>query len=233
MREELTETNPFTDYAELLAEFDATPDEAASRMWENYETAVTNYTTAAIIEIFKLNLAVNAKKYEDLINLYDWDFYPFVDKWYDEGFGGQRTPDLTSTSESSGSGSADNERKQTRTTTNNPGTVTTTQHEIQPYDASGLRIESKDTSTDSGSSTTTESYSGQPDHSETTSTAESTVTTTGYELNEYEKKYYGRTGNRPTSEVIADGIKATAMHNVIDQIISDIAQQIFIQAWII
>lgn len=232
MREELTENNPFSTYSELLSEFDATADDAASRMWENYQEAVTNYTTEAIIEIFNLNLVVNKKKYEDLINLYDWDFYPFVDKWYDELYASQRTPNLTSTSESSGSADVDTERKQTRTTTSNPGSVTTTQHEVQPYDASGLRIESKDTSTDSGSTTTTEAYSGQPDHSSTTSSAESTVTTTGYDQNEYDRKYLGRTGNRPTSEVIADGVKAAAMHNIVDQIIFDIAQQIFIQAWL-
>lgn len=232
MREELTETNPFSDYSTLLAEFDATADEAASRMWENYEEAVTNYSTEAILEIFALNLVVNKKKYEDLVKLYDWDYYPFVEKWYDETYKHLRTPALTSTSESSGSGSADTERKQSRTTTSNPGAVTTTQHEVQPYDASGTRIESVDTSTDSGSSTTTESYSGQPDHSETSSEATSTVTTTGSDQNEYEKKYVGRTGTRPTSEVIADGLKAAAMHDVIDVIISDIAQQIFIQAWV-
>lgn len=233
MREELTETNPFTNYAYLLEQIDSTPDEAASRMWENYEKAVTNYTSEAILEIFALNLTVNKAKYDDLVNLYNWDFNPFVDKWYNESYGSQRTPNLTSTSESSGSGSVDTERKQTRTTTNNPGAVTVTQHEIQPYDASGLRMESKDTSTDSGSNTTTEAYSGQPDHSETSSKAQSTVTTTGFDQNEYTKKYIGRTGNRPTSEVVADGMKAAAMHDVLDQIIKDIAEQIFIQAWII
>ena len=232
MREEMTD-NPFTAYAELLVELNTTPDEAASRMLENYEKAVTNYTSEAILEIFVLNLMVNKSKYNDLVNLYNWDFNPFVDKWYNESYASQRTPNLTSTSESSGSGSVNTERKQTRTTTNNPGAITVTQHEIQPYDASGLRIESKDTSTDSGSSTTTETYSGQPDHSETSSEAQSTMTTTGFDQNEYTKKYIGRTGNLPTSEVVADGMKAAAMHDVLDQIIKDIAEQIFIQAWII
>lgn len=232
MREEITD-NPFTVYAELLEDIDATADEAASRMWENYENAITNYTVESIMQIFSLNLTANQKKYDDLVKLYEWDFHPFADKFYDEDYRHLRTPNLVSTSEATGSGTADSARNQTRTTTNTPSTTTTTTHSVQPYDNSGMRQEYIDATTDGGSGTTTEAYSGNPDHSETTSSAESTVTQKGSDLNEYNRKYIGRSGNRPTSEVIADGVKAAAMHDILDAIISDLAQQIFIQAWII
>lgn len=225
-------SDPFTEYATLLTEIGATTTEATDRMWELFEEAITNYTAESIASIFHLNLVSNNKKYEDLLLFYEEQFYPFADIFKSETYDHRRTPNLLSTSQSSGSGSADTTRNQTRTTTNTPGVTTTIAHSVNPYDNSGLRSESQDTTSESGSGTVTEAYTGQPDHTATSSQASATVSTTGSDRNQYDKVIHGRDGKEPTSEVIKDGLLAAAYHDVLDIIINDIADQIFLQVWL-
>ena len=191
-------------------------------MWETYEEAITNYTTESIIQLFLSNFIANKKKYDELIEFYEENFYPFSDYYHNETYEHTRTPDLESESNSIGSGSSYIKRNESKTTTNTPGMTTTSTHSVNPYDASGLRSESQDVQSESGSTSITETYSGNPD----------TTTTTGTDKNEYEKIIHGRTGKRSTSEVVEDGLKAAALHDILDIIISDIADQIFIQVWI-
>ena len=232
MKTEPTLSDPFTEYSELLEDIGATTTEATDRMWELFEEAVTNYTAESIANIFHLNLVSNSKKYEDLVDFYEEKFFPFSDFYKHEEYDHTRTPNLSSSSQSTGTGSADTTRNQTRTTTNTPGITTTLSHSVNPYDNSGLRSESQDTTTESGSGTITEAYTGQPDHTATASSASSTVATTGTDRNQYEKVTHGRDGKEPTSEVIKDGLLAAAYHDVLDIIINDIADQIFLQVWL-
>ena len=232
MNDEMGTYNPFSEYATLLAEIDITPQEANERMWVLFEDAITNYTMPMILNIFYLNLKANAKKYEDLVLFYNEQFYPFADIYKSETYDHRRTPQLLSTSQSTGSGTADTTRNQTRTTTSTPGITTTTSHGINPYDNSGLRSESQDATSQSGADTTTEAYSGSPDHTATSSQASSTVSTSGTDRNQYEKIIHGRDGKEPTSEIIKDGLLAAAYHDVLDIIINDIADQIFLQVWL-
>ena len=232
MDQEMGTTNPFSEYSSILEEIDVTPQDAMERMWVLFEEAITDYTKPMILNIFYLNLKANAKKYEDLVLFYNEQFYPFADIYKSETYDHRRTPQLTSTSQSTGSGTADTTRNQTRTTTNTPGTTTTIAHSVNPYDNSGLRSESQDTTTEGGSGTVTEEYSGNPDHTATTSQATATVSTSGSDRNQYEKITHGRDGKEPTSEVIKDGLLAAAYHDVLDIIINDIADQIFLQVWL-
>lgn len=225
--------NPFAPYSAILEDIEATPASAFQRMWENFEEATTNYTTESIIQIFLSNLIANKRKYDELIDFYKENFYPFSDYYRNEQYDHTRTPELESTSTSEGSGTATTSRNQTSTRTTTPNNYQTeTTHKVDPFDQSGLRNESQDISVESGSTTTTESYSGTPDETTSTSESTSTVTTSGTEKNESTKIIHGRSGQRPTSEVVADGLKATAMHNILDVIINDIADQVFLQVWI-
>lgn len=202
-------------------------------MWELYEEAITNYTAETITQIFLSNLIANKKKYDELIDFYEETFYPFDDFYKSETYDHTRTPNLSSGSTSTGTGSATSKHNETRTTTTTPTDyTTTTTHSVDPFDASGMRAESKDASVESGSRATTETYSGSPDTTTSTSSALSTVTTTGTDRNQYDKDIHGRSGRRPTSEVVQDGLLAAALHDVLDIIINDIADQIFLQVWI-
>lgn len=202
-------------------------------MWELYEEAITNYTADTITQIFLSNLTANKKKYDELIEFYDETFYPFDDFYKAESYDHTRTPDLTSTSSSTGSGSATSKHNESRTTTTTPTNYQTeTTHKVDPFDSSGLRNESQDISIESGSRSTTDVYSGSPDITTSSSAASSAVKTMGTDRNEYTKTIHGRSGRRPTSEVVEDGLLAAAMHDILDIIINDIADQVFLQVWI-
>lgn len=225
--------NPFTPYSPLLESLEATPAAAYQRMWELYEEAITNYTSETITQLFLSNLIANRKKYEELIEFYDENFYPFDDFYKAETYDHTRTPNLQSGSTSTGTGSATSEHNQTRTTTTTPTNYQTeTTHKVDPFDSSGLRNESQDISIESGSRSTTDVYTGNPDKTTSSSSAISTVTTTGTDHNAYAKTIHGRSGRRPTSEVVEDGLLAAAMHDILDIIINDIADQVFLQVWI-
>ena len=225
--------NPFTPYSAILEAIEATPAGAYQRMWETHEEAVTNYTAESITQLFLSNLVANKKKYDELIDFYEETFYPFDDYYKNEAYEHTRTPDLESTSSSEGSGTAETENKQTRTTTTTPNNYTTTRtHNVAPFDSDQYKNESQDVAVESGSNSVTESYTGQPDKTTTSTESNSTVTTTGTDKNEYTKIIHGRTGNRPTSEVVSDGLKAAALHDILDLIIEDIANQVFLQVWI-
>lgn len=227
---ELADVNLFTDYAAILEDIDATSDDATDRMIELCESMITNYTAAYIQKIFALNYVANQKKYADLVELYEWEMHPFFNEYENEEYRHTRTPELQTQSYSSGSGSADTTRNQTQTTTITPGVTTTNTHSVQPYDASGLRIETQDATSETGYNTNSISYTGSPDHTATSSSASSTVTQGGSDLNEYEKKRLARKG--VTSEIIKDGLKAIDYRDVLDIIIEDLADQIFLQMWI-
>lgn len=225
--------NPFLPYVAILEDIEVTAAMAYQRMWETHETAVTNYTAETITQIFYSNFQANKKKYDELIDFYQETFYPFDDYYKNEAYEHTRTPDLESTSSSEGSGTAETENKQTRTTTTTPNNYTTTRtHNVAPFDSSQYKNESQDVAVESGSNSVTESYTGQPDSTTTSTESSSTVTTTGTDKNEYTKIIHGRTGNRPTSEVVNDGLKAAALHDILDLIIEDIANQVFLQVWI-
>lgn len=224
--------DPFTEYAAILTAIGATTTEATDRMWGLFEDAISNYTKESIESIFHLNLVANYKKYEDLIDFYNEKFYPFSDIYKSETYDHRRTPNLTSTSNTVGTGTADTTRNQTRTTTNTPGVTSTVSHSVNPFDNSGLRSESQDQTTETGYNTQTETYNGNPDHTATSSSALSTVSTTGTDRNMYDKVIHGRDGREPTSDVVKDGLLAAALHDVLDVIINDIADQIFLQVWL-
>lgn len=233
MEKELT-TNPFNGYLLTLTQIGATAEDALQRMWELFEEAITNYTFESIQEIFISNYIANKKKYDQLVEFYADDLHLFGDYLRSEEYDHTRTPNLSSGSTSSGTGSATTKNNQTATTTTRPNQYTnTTSHIVVPFDATtGERLEYKDTSVESGSRATETSYSGQPDTTNTTSSATSTVTTSGTDKNQYTKLITGRDGRRPTSEVIEDGLKAAALLNILDIIINDIADEIFLQVWI-
>lgn len=235
MQKEIT-TNPFQGYLITLTAIGATAEDALQRMWENCEEQITNYSIEFIYEIFISNYIANKKKYDSLVEFYQDDLHLFGDYYRNEEYEHTRTPDLTSGTTSSGSGSVDTERKQTESRTETPNQYTTTNtHSVVPFDANtspGARVESIDASVDTGSRTVATSYTGQPDHTASSSSASSTVTTTGTDKNEYTKVITGRDGRRPVSEVIADGLEAAAMLDVLDVIINDVANQIFLQVWI-
>lgn len=230
------ENNPFNGYLLILEPIGATAEDALQRMWELFQEAITNYTVSSIYELFVSNYIANKKKYDQLLELYEENIYPFGDYYRHETYEHERTPNLTSASSSTGTGATSSEREQSRVTTTTPNNYETeTTHKVAPFDnnaaAAGLKFESQDTAIERGSTSTIDSNTNS-DQTSTSSTASTSVTTTGSDTNEYTKIIHGRDGRRSTSEVLEDGLKAAAQLDILDIIINDIADQIFLQVWI-
>lgn len=223
--------NCFVIYEEILEEISVTPEQAYNRMWQNFEDAITNYTADYILTIFSNNLIANQKKYFELIEIFKKNLDIFNPIHIEETYTDIRTPDLTSNSESTGTGSSDSKINQSRTSTTTPATQQTTVHSVNPYDDTGMKTENQDVISQSGSDTTLETYSGQPDHTQTQTTAESTVTTTGTETIEHELTRSGRDGRYTISEIIEQAEQSAGSLNILDIIINDLADQIFLQVW--
>lgn len=223
----------FSEYDDLLAAIDATEEDAFDRMFETQQDAITNYTTEYIYQIFHNNLVAHAKKYAELVAFYQKSLYPFDSVALDETYSSTRTPELTSTSLSVGTGTSDSERKQSITQTNTPDTTTTNTHSVNPYNDSGFRPETEDSTTESGSNTNVTSFSGSPDHVATSSSASSTVTQGGQDVLETERLTVGRNGRRFLfNEIMDSGLQALEKIDVLDLIIDDLADAIFLQVWL-
>lgn len=212
--------NLFTTYDTILDEISVSSTEACSRMLQLYENAITTYTDDYIEDIFANNLATNGKKYAELVKLHSDDLDVLNPVDMTETFTDTRTPNLTTQSSSS------SERKQSQTTTTTPLTTETTTHSVNPYDNTGMQQQTQDATSMTGSNTTTISFTGQPD------TASGTTTRSGTETLEHSASRKGRDGRFTISQIIEEAELSAARLDILDIIINDLADQIFLQVWL-
>lgn len=234
MTEEADLSNIFSEYSALLTLIGATPQDAFDRMLETQQCAVTNYAVDYLPQLWHNNLITHTKKYEELVSFYQRDIHPFDPYYLDETYSSTRSPDLITSSTSSGSGTSDTQRNQSMITESAPGVTTTSTHSVNPYNDSGLRPETEDETTETGSNTTTQSFSGSPDHISTTSAASSLVSQSGSDLLETSRLTIGRNGRRfLMSELTDSALYTLDKLDILDIIIEDIAEEVFLQMWII
>lgn len=210
----------FDEYATLLTAIDVTTNEATERMLQLHEDDITTYSADYIPRIFHLNLISNAKKYSELVSLYESDIDIFSPVHLTESYLDVRRPNLTSVSSSS------SKRNQSVTQTVTPLTTDTTTHSVNPYDNSGLRQESQEVKSVTGSDSTTTAYSGSPDVSS------GTVTSSGTETIEHQLTRSGRDGKFTVSDIIEQAELTADKLDILDIIIKDISDQLFLQVWI-
>ena len=222
----------FSLYATIFEAISVDYNIAWARMLQLFENEITTYTNDYIPLIFANNYYANQKKYAELIALYEEDIDIFSPVNMTESYTDTRTPNLTSASTSSAGGSTETKNNQSRTSTTTPATTTTTNHSVNPFDNSGLRQETQDTSTDSGTNTTVESYSGLADKIESTSSSSSSVSTTGTETIVHSLTRSGRDGKFTISDLINQAEEAAKELNLLDLILNDIAEQVFLQVWL-
>lgn len=225
--------NPFGIYETFLINVGCSSDEALDYFSINYEKQVCVYTNATISNLFRLNYYANLKKYQELVSIIESDLNILNPVDLSENFTDTRTPDLSSTSSSGGSAETTTQRNQTRTTTTTPTDYTSeTTHESNPYDNTGFNDVKKDITVESGSTETTENYSGEPDSTNTTSTATTTTTATGNETIEHHLTRSGRDGRFKVSEIIDDAEITAAKLNFLQVLCNDLSDCIFLQMWI-
>lgn len=221
----------FMEYEDLLQALNVYRYEASERMLQLHEDDVTTYSAPYISRIFHLNLLANRKKYEELIEIYNKDLDLFAPVSIAENYIDTRTPNLTSTSSSTGSSSSTAKRNQSVTQTTTPATTDTVSHSVNPYDNTGLRQESQDITATTGTDTTVTAYSGTPDTTSGTSTSSGSVRSTGTETIVHSLRREGRDGRFKVSDIIDDAELTAEKLDILDIIIQDISNQVFLQVW--
>lgn len=235
---------PFDSFQPWLNELGIGESNASVNFLCDYYSARSKYSDEWILHIFQRVAQENAKKYDKLIAIYKAEYNPLDNYDRSEESTHTRTPDLSreisssASEESSGSSSTDTQRKQTRTTTDSAGDyITTVQQSIAPEDTDTVHLQTQTTTTPTGSSTQTEAYTGDPDHSETTTGGErstsgsSTQTETGTETTEIESRIHGNIGIMSSQELAEREMALAAKMNIFKVIEQDIAAKLFLQVW--
>lgn len=233
---DVVEDNPGTQFfdffSEVLEQLDLTTAEASLIFLLDYETARTDYTDGYISNVFDMVYQVNRKKYLALVAAVNAEYNPLYNVDATESYTDTRTPDLTTTTQSTGSSSGSVKNNQTRTTTDNPGNYAEiTDSRRDPYDGSGLRTDQQTETHATGSRSTTESYTGEPDTTSSTSTGSGTTHATGSEVIEHELRKYGNIGVTSSQSLIEQELALAEKRNIFKVIEKDIAKKLFLQVW--
>lgn len=219
----------FTEVLELL---NITSAEATSYFNFDYADAWTDYDDATISNVFDMVYQSNRLKYMSMADAITAEYNPLYNADVTEAYTDTRRPNLIATTTTSGSSSGTIKNNQTRTTTDNGGTY----HEISdnkrdPYDGSGLRTEGQTDTHAEGSRTSSESYSGEPDTSSTTTSGTATEQRTGSETIEHNLRRYGNIGVTSSQSLVTQELDLAARRNVLKVIFKDIAAKLFLQVW--
>lgn len=219
-------------------------DEAATLFCIDYDEAHTMYTKGTIFQLIQGVAAVNAKKYDKLCAAYSAQYDPIQNYDRTESRTDIRTPNLSRATSGQLASTVTLDRdttnaiNQTRTTTTTPTDYTTTsEHEVAPYDSATYNKQSKDTTVESGSTATTESYTGDADvthygGTEGTATSSSaTETETGTETTTVASRIYGNIGVTTSQQMLNSEIELAGKMVVWKTIERDIAAAICLQVW--
>lgn len=225
-------TSYFDFFTEVLELLNITSAEATSYFNFDYADAWTDYDDATISNIFDMIYQTNRLKYMSIANAVTAEYNPLYNADVTETYTDTRRPNLTATTTTSGSSSGTVKNNQTRTTTDNGGTY----HEISdnnraPFDGSGLRTEGQTDTYAEGSRTSSESFSGEPDTSSTTTSGTATEQRTGSETIEHNLRRFGNIGVTSSQSLITQELDLAARRNVLKVIFKDIAAKLFLQVW--
>lgn len=224
--------NPFEYFTVWLQELSISTAEALNFFTIDYQHATTLYSTQTILSLFSKVALVNSVKYTKLVGVIQAEYNPIDNYNMTENSTDIRTPDLTATSSGTSTATGTVKNNQIRTTTDNPdGYSETSIRSVNPYDGTGMREESQNVNTQTGSRETTESYSGSGDTTDSTSTANSTTTETGTENFEHTLTRKGNIGVTTSQQMLESEIALAQKMNIWKIIEQDIAEQIFLKVW--
>lgn len=224
--------NPFSAFDTVLTAINVTAADALEYSAIDFADLDCIYTIPEIVKIAAMVYAKNAKKYAMLLDVYDVEYNPIDNVDAHETFTDTRTPDITRSSSSSGSSSSEVKNNQSRTTTDTPNDYkTTTEISKNPYDNPGYTPETKQETTDSGSRTTTETFSGAADTSTATSTGSSSSTETGTETIVHTAYRHGNIGVTSTQQLITQQIELAPKMNILSIIFGDLIDAVCIEVW--
>lgn len=227
-----------------LTIIDMSADMAATLFLIDYDLAYTQYSKGTIYTLLQGVAVANAKKYDKLCAAYQATYDPIQNYDRTETRTDTRTPNLSRATSGQLASTVTLDRdttntiNQTRTTTTTPTNyTTTTEHEVAPYDSATYNKQAKDTTVESGSTETTEAYTGDADvthygGTEGTATSSSaTETETGTETTTIASRIYGNIGVTTSQQMIESEIELAGKLVVWKTIEQDIAAAICLQVW--
>lgn len=229
--------NPFADdvlgpFIDLIFRMGVGDEEANNLFRLDYADAYTPYTDDQIKQITHLLFKVNFRKYEKLVDVYDAKYNPIENYSMTETMTDIRTPDLQASTTSTASTSTTSKINQTQTTTDTPNNYQQTSvRSVNPYDNSGMRSESQNIVTDSGSRITTTAYSGDPDNATSSSTNTTSATNTGTETTAHTGSRSGNIGVTTSQQMLESELELAAKMDMFKQVELDLAQKIFVGVW--
>lgn len=209
------DVNPFLTILDFLTEIGIDGDIALSSFTADYWDALTWYDSIGDTQrIMQATLAENRLLYDAMI-----DGMPYAQIRRKT-----RTPDLTRSTTGTSTGSSTAQRNQAVTTTDTPNNYKTTSvNSVNPYDNPGWQDDRKNETTETGSRSTTTSYTGTPDTASSTTTGSKTESETGIET---------------TTEMITSNMDAAAAAELIELGLTvfgkykkDLAKRLFLQVW--
>lgn len=224
--------NPFEYFTTYLQSLNISTDSALNYFTMDYSNAVSQYSTQAILDLFIKVSQVNATKYSKLVAVVQAEYNPIDNYNMTESYDDTRTPDLTATSTGTSSADGTVKNNQTRNTTDTPdGYQETNLRSVNVYDGTGMRDESQNVTTQSGTRTTSESFSGEADTTHSESTAESTTHQSGTEKIHHELNRKGNIGVTTSQQMLESEISLAEKMNIFKVIEKDIADEIFLKVW--
>lgn len=253
--------NPFRLWQSILSQMSMDMGVALQFFTLDFYGAVTNYSDIYINIVFGQVLTENAEKYNRMISAVNAEYNPIYNVDATEEYTDTRTPDLkqeltlNTTSATTDTRSTtltlntttSSSINQTKTITDTPNNLQSTNvHSVNPYDGTGYHEESKDESTQTGSTTQTETYAGSPDTTtntgtntttnsggtSTANTGTNTQTNTGTETIRHESRRYGNIGVTSSQKLINEELDLAERLNIFKIIEQDIAKKLFLQVWI-
>lgn len=225
-------SNPFSVFNSELTAIGITVNDAQTYFLIDYDIAYSVYSDDYIQKIFELVHNSNIKKYQKLIAVYNANYDPVKNYDMTETSTDIRTPELESDASSTTSSTSTVKNNQSKTSTDTPNNYTETSiHSVNPYDNTGLRTESQNSNSITGTRTMTESYAGAADESATTNTATTTTTTTGTDTNTHTLSRSGNIGVTTSQQMLESELQLADKMNIFKIIERDIAKKLFIQVW--
>lgn len=224
--------NPFEYFTVWLQDLSITTAEALEFFTIDYQHATTLYSTETILTLFMKVSLVNSVKYTKLVGVIKTNYNPIDNYNMTENSTDTRIPNLTATSSGTSTATGTVKNNQIRKTTDNPdGYSETAIRSVNPYDGSGMREESQNVTTQTGTRETIEAYSGDGDTTDSSSTANSTTTQTGTEKYEHSLTRKGNIGVTTSQQMLESEIALALKMNIWNIIKQDIAEQIFLKVW--
>ena len=248
-----------------MQEIGLTTSDAFDIFTLDFESAISRYTDDYIKRIFDMVYHTNAIKYKKMVAVIQAEYNPIDNYNMQESGTDTRTPQITreltldTTSamtddrktDTSGTSttSTTSQVNQTRTTVDTPNDYSeTTLHTVNPFDNTGFSDEYQDTTTQTGSRTVQESYSGSPDTQDQTATGSSTTTNsggttttqtgsntqkeTGTETMEHILTRKGNIGVTTSQQMLESELNLAEKMNIFKIIEQDIAEKVFLQVWL-